>query len=156
MISQVPFTPFNMVCTNVPGPQFPLYLLGHKMLRWYPYVPVGGEMAVNCAILSYNGMVYFGFSGDVHAAPDLWRWEKFVKRSFVELRDAAGVTAPRKKTEREEAGTGEKAGVETDDASGDHGSYVHSTSGGSVLHPNQTEAPEPAAVTEKSSDAMSA
>jgi diacylglycerol O-acyltransferase / wax synthase len=100
MISQVPFTPFNMVCTSVPGPQFPLYLLGHKMLHWYPYVPVGGEMAVNCAILSYNGMVYFGFSGDVHAAPDLWRWEKFVKQSFVELRDAAGVIAPRKKSER--------------------------------------------------------
>jgi hypothetical protein len=57
-------------------------------------------MAVNCAILSYNGMVYFGFSGDVHAAPDLWRWEKFVKQNFVELRDAAGATAPRKKAER--------------------------------------------------------
>jgi hypothetical protein len=100
MISQVPFTPFNMVCTSVPGPQFPLYLLGHKMLQWYPYVPVGGEMAVNCAILSYNGMVYFGFSGDVHAAPDLWRWEKFVKQNFVELREAAGATAPRTKAER--------------------------------------------------------
>ena len=104
MISQVPFTPFNMVCTSVPGPQFPLYLLGHKMLHWYPYVPVGGEMAVNCAILSYNGMVYFGFSGDVHAAPDLWRWEKFVKQNFVELREAAGVTAPRKKSEPKKRG----------------------------------------------------
>ena len=97
MISQVPFTPFNMVCTSVPGPQFPLYLLGHKMLQWYPYVPIGGEMAVNCAILSYDGMVYFGFSGDVHAAPDLWRLEKFVKQSFVELRDATRPPAPRKK-----------------------------------------------------------
>ncbi len=77
MISRLPFTPFNMVVTNVPGPQHPLYLLGHKMLHWYPYVPIGGEMAVNCAILSYNGMVYFGFSGDVHAAPDLRRLEAF-------------------------------------------------------------------------------
>ena len=100
MISRVPFTPFNMVCTNVPGPQFPLYLLGHKMLRWYPYVPVGGELTVNCAILSYDGMVYFGFSGDVHAAPDLGRLEKLLKQNFVELRDAAGVPAPRKKVER--------------------------------------------------------
>jgi len=100
MISQVPFTPFNMVCTSVPGPQFPLYLLGHKMLNWYPYVPVGGELAVNCAILSYNGMVYFGFSGDVHAAPDLGRLEKLLKQSFVELREAAGVAAPRKNPER--------------------------------------------------------
>jgi diacylglycerol O-acyltransferase / wax synthase len=88
MMSQLPITPFNMVCTNVPGPQYPLYLLGHKMLRWYPYVPVGGEMAMNCAILSYYGTVYFGFSGDAHAVPDLRRLEEFLKASFVELRDA--------------------------------------------------------------------
>ena len=91
MISQLPITPFNMVCTNVPGPQFPLYVLGHKMVRWYPYVPIGGELALNCAILSYDGMIYFGFSGDVHAAPDLGRLEKFLKLSFAELRDAAGI-----------------------------------------------------------------
>ena len=97
LISQLPITPFNMVCTNVPGPQFPLYLLGHKMLHCYPYVPVGGEMAVNCAILSYNGTVYFGFSGDVHAAPDLKRMEKLLKESFTELRDAVGIRPPEKK-----------------------------------------------------------
>lgn len=96
VLSQLPITPFNLVCTNVPGPQYPLYLLGHKMLRWYPYVPIGGEMAVNCAILSYDGMMYFGFSGNVHAAPDLRRLEDFVKQSFAELREAAGIRAPRK------------------------------------------------------------
>jgi diacylglycerol O-acyltransferase / wax synthase len=97
LISQLPITPFNMVCTNVPGPQFPLYLLGHKMLQCYPYVPVGGEMAVNCAILSYDGMVYFGFSGDAHAAPDLKQMEKLLHASFTELRDAAGVKPPHAK-----------------------------------------------------------
>jgi len=86
--SQLPITPFNLVCTNVPGPQFPLYLLGHKMIDWYPYVPVGGEMAVNCAVLSYSGTVYFGFSGDVQAASDLRRVEKLLQASFRELRDA--------------------------------------------------------------------
>ncbi|MFZ0707836.1 MAG: wax ester/triacylglycerol synthase family O-acyltransferase [Candidatus Korobacteraceae bacterium] len=96
ILSQLPITPFNLVCTNVPGPQFPLYLLGHKMLRWYPYVPIGGEMAVNCAILSYDGMMYFGFSGNVHAAPDLRRLEVFVKESFAELREAAGIKTLRK------------------------------------------------------------
>ncbi len=90
--SQLPITPFNLVCTNVPGPQVPLYLLGHKMLQWYPYVPVGGEMAVNCAVLSYNGSVYFGFSGDAHAAPDLGRMESLLQASFAELRTAVGVT----------------------------------------------------------------
>jgi hypothetical protein len=93
----LPITPFNLVCTNVPGPQFPLYLLGHKMLHCYPYVPVGGEMAVNCAILSYNGTVYFGFSGDVHAAPDLRRLETLLMESFTELRDAVGIRPPQKK-----------------------------------------------------------
>lgn len=95
--SQLPITPFNLVCTNVPGPQVPLYLLGHKMLHCYPYVPVGGEMAVNCAILSYNGTAYFGFSGDTHAAPDLRRLEGLLQESFVELRDSVGIRSPQKK-----------------------------------------------------------
>jgi diacylglycerol O-acyltransferase len=103
ILSQLPITPFNLVCTNVPGPQYPLYLLGHKMVRWYPYVPVGGEMAVNCAILSYDGTVYFGFSGDVHAAPDLRRLESFLRLSFAELRRAARGRAPRKKRVRAKA-----------------------------------------------------
>lgn len=96
--SQLPVTPFNLVCTNVPGPEFPLYVLGHKMIEWYPYVPVGGEMAVNCAVLSYNGTVYFGFSGDVHAAPDLRRMEKLLQASFAELQNAVGLGRSQKKT----------------------------------------------------------
>ncbi|MGB7864856.1 MAG: wax ester/triacylglycerol synthase domain-containing protein, partial [Candidatus Sulfotelmatobacter sp.] len=100
IISRLPFTPFNMVCTNVPGPQYPLYLLGRKMVACYPYVPVGGEMALNCAILTYDGTAYFGFSGDVHAAPDLRRLEKLLTLSFAELRAAAGVRPQRKKEQR--------------------------------------------------------
>lgn len=100
MIGGVPFTPFNMVCTNVPGPQFPLYVLGHKMVHWYPYVPIGGELALNCAILSYNGMVYFGFSGDAHITPDMGRLEKLLKLNFTELRDAAGIEPPKKRSPR--------------------------------------------------------
>jgi diacylglycerol O-acyltransferase len=96
ILSRLPFTPFNMVCTNVPGPQYPLYLLGHKILHCYPYVPIGGEMALNCAILTYNGTAYFGFSGDVHAVPDLRRLETFLKLSFTELREATMGGPPRK------------------------------------------------------------
>ena len=57
-------------------------------------------MAVNCAILSYNGTVYFGFSGDVHAAPDLRRLEKLLMISFAELRDAVGIKPPQKNRAR--------------------------------------------------------
>lgn len=92
--SQLPLSICNTICTNVPGPQIPLYFVGHKMLRWYPYVPIGGEMGINVAILSYNGIAYFGFSGDTHAAPDLALMEKFVADSFEELKKAAGVNAP--------------------------------------------------------------
>jgi diacylglycerol O-acyltransferase len=149
MISRVPFTPFNMVCTSVPGPQFPLYLLGHKMLHWYPYVPIGGEMAVNCAILSYNGMVYFGFSGDVHAAPDLWRLEKLVKQSFAELRDATAVTAPRKKSEPKKRRRTRKQLLAK--PTRPRATTVHvSTPPPAVRTSSEsTEAPEPAAVRER-------
>ena len=102
ILNRLQFTPFNMVCTNVPGPQYPLYLLGHKMLHCYPYVPIGGEMALNCAILTYNGTAYFGFSGDVHAAPDLRRLETLLQLSFKELRDAAGVRPARKAKKKKE------------------------------------------------------
>jgi hypothetical protein len=72
------------------------------MVHWYPYVPVGGELAVNCAVLSYNGVVYFGFSGDAQVAPDLGRLEKFLKLSFKELHSAAVIkAAPKRRLKRE-------------------------------------------------------
>jgi diacylglycerol O-acyltransferase len=83
--SQLPLSLCNIIVTNVPGPQSALYLLGHKMVSWYPYVPIGGEMGVNCAILSYNGTAYFGFTCDVGAVPDPENLEKFVSASFAEL-----------------------------------------------------------------------
>ncbi len=93
VINRLPFTPFNMVCTNVPGPQYPLYLLGRKMLHCYPYVPVGGEMTLNCAILTYDGVAYFGFSCDSQAVPDIERLESLLKSSYTQLHKAAGLRA---------------------------------------------------------------
>jgi hypothetical protein len=59
-------------------------------------------MALNCAILTYDGMAYFGFSGCAHAVPDLRRLETFLKLSFTELREAAGVRpAPKVKKANE-------------------------------------------------------
>lgn len=90
IVSQVPLGLCNLIFTNVPGPAAPLYLLGHKMLRCYPYVPIGGDMGVNCAVLTYNGTAYFGFTGDIHAVPDLGRFEKFLANSFKQLQRAVG------------------------------------------------------------------
>jgi len=129
IISRLPFTPFNMVCTNVPGPQQPLYLLGHKMLHCYPYVPVGGEMALNCAILTYNGTAYFGFSGCSHAAPDLRRLETFLQSSFTELREAAGVKPPpneeKKKKKVKRAYAKDKAKIKSTPAAAPPAESVH-------------------------------
>jgi len=98
--SQLPLSLCNIICTNVPGPQTPVYMLGHKMIAWYPYVPIGGEMGVNCAILSYNGNAYFGFSCDVGAVPDPENLEKFVKQSFAELYASSNRQKSAPKSER--------------------------------------------------------
>lgn len=93
VLTQLPLSLANMICTNVPGPQVPLYMLGHKLLRCYPYVPIGGEMGVNVAILSYNGVAYVGFGGDVTAVPDIERLEEMLRESFAELCKAAASAA---------------------------------------------------------------
>ncbi|HVA06109.1 MAG TPA: wax ester/triacylglycerol synthase family O-acyltransferase [Acidimicrobiales bacterium] len=61
----------NTVTTNVPGPQFPLYAAGRKMIRAFPYVPLGGQIRIGIAIFSYDGEVNFGVTGDYDTTPDL-------------------------------------------------------------------------------------
>ena len=61
----------DVVVTNVPGPPVPLYLLGGELLEVYPFVPLAGGTSLGVAILSYNGNVHFGFSGDRDLLPDL-------------------------------------------------------------------------------------
>ncbi len=100
----LPVPPFNMVCTNVPGPQVPLYALGRKMLTYYPYVPIANQMGVGCAIQSYNQTLYVGLTADAQAAPDVGRLKQFVDEAFHELCQAAGVkTRPRKDCEAQAA-----------------------------------------------------
>jgi diacylglycerol O-acyltransferase len=61
----------NTGTTNVPGPQFPLYAAGRRMLKSYPYVPLFGQVRIAVAIFSYDGQVNFGVTGDYDSAPDL-------------------------------------------------------------------------------------
>jgi len=84
---------FHMVCTNVPGPQFPLYAAGKKMLCCYPYVPTGMDVGVSVAVESYDGKLYFGLTTDAQAAPDAERMKEFMDASWLELRKAAKVAA---------------------------------------------------------------
>ncbi len=59
------------VTTNVPGPQFPLYCLGREMLEHRPYVPISHGLRVGTAVLSYNGWLCFGVTGDAETTPDI-------------------------------------------------------------------------------------
>jgi diacylglycerol O-acyltransferase len=100
LISQLPLSLCNLICTNVPGPQVPLYFLGHRLLSCHPYVPIGGEMGMNCAVLTYDGTAFFGFTGDAHAIPDLRVLDKLLSTSFAELLKAVGVPRPRPSRKR--------------------------------------------------------
>ncbi len=62
---------FNLVVTNVPGPQFPLYVLGRKMESIFPMVPLARRQALCVGIMSYNGQVNFGLIGDYDAMADI-------------------------------------------------------------------------------------
>jgi WS/DGAT/MGAT family acyltransferase len=62
---------FNLIVTNVPGPQFPLYVLGREMLRVMPVAFLPENHALAIAIMSYNGQLNFGLLGDFDALPDI-------------------------------------------------------------------------------------
>ena len=61
----------NTVTTNVPGPQHAIYLAGQRMLEYFPFVPLGGHVRIGVAIVSYDGALNFGVTGDYETAPDL-------------------------------------------------------------------------------------
>jgi hypothetical protein len=82
---------FNLVVTNVPGPQFPLYLLGCELREIYPMVPLAKVQALGVAIMSYNGRMNFGLVGDWDAMADLDELARDFDASLQELADAAGV-----------------------------------------------------------------
>ncbi len=62
---------FNLLVTNVPGPQFPLYVLGREMLEAYPVAFLPQHHGLAIAIMSYNGQMNFGLLGDFDALPDI-------------------------------------------------------------------------------------
>jgi diacylglycerol O-acyltransferase / wax synthase len=62
---------FNVVVTNVPGPQFPLYAAGAQMLDMFPVVPLAKGQAMSIGLTSYNGGVFYGLNADRDAMPDI-------------------------------------------------------------------------------------
>lgn len=81
--------PYNMIVTNVPGPQFPLFLLGSRMLAGYPTVPLFEYQGLGVAIFSYDGQLFFGLNADWDTVPDLGDFSADLQRAFAELLRAA-------------------------------------------------------------------
>jgi len=84
---------FNVVISNVPGPQLPLYLGDARMLSTYPVVPLARGQAVSIGLTSYDGGVYFGLNGDRDAMPDLDLLGQCLVDSLadlVQIRDSRG------------------------------------------------------------------
>jgi WS/DGAT/MGAT family acyltransferase len=83
--------PYNMMVTNVPGPQQDLYLLGAKLLAIYSQVPIADSTALGVALVSYAGRLCWGFNADFESVPDLELFADAIEASFAEIAEAAGV-----------------------------------------------------------------
>ncbi len=95
---------FNMVCTNVPGPGVPLYMLGSKMIDGFPLVPLFKSQGIGIALMSYAGNLNWGFCADREVLPDLHDFMLCIRQSFDELVSAVGLDG-----EQAEASTVAKA-----------------------------------------------
>lgn len=98
---------FNTLCTNVPGPQIPLYMVGQKVESMIPFAPIAYNIGVGCAILSYNQKLNVALTADLQSCQDVDIIKEFIIESFDELREAAGVAKieevvikPRKRTRK--------------------------------------------------------
>ena len=103
----------NSFVTNVPGPQFPMYLDGSRVLEVFPYAPAAGNMAIGTSVLSYDGQLVFGIASDWDAVPDAKMLANGIEDTLAELeaipekREADGAateadaTATRTETEKD-------------------------------------------------------
>jgi len=96
---------FNMVVTNVPGPQFPLYLMGRELQAVYPMVPLAKKQCVCFGIMSYNGQVNFGLIGDYDAMAEIDSLAHDLSQAIAELQ----TLAPPQSKSRKRAPTSSRA-----------------------------------------------
>jgi WS/DGAT/MGAT family acyltransferase len=85
---------FNLIVTNVPGPQFPIYVRGREMQSIFPVAFLPEDHALAIAIMSYNGGMNFGLLGDYDALPDIQDIADGIEAALAELVDAARAVVP--------------------------------------------------------------
>ncbi|HJS71224.1 MAG TPA: wax ester/triacylglycerol synthase family O-acyltransferase [Acidimicrobiia bacterium] len=84
--------PFNMTVTNIPGPQFPMYLLEAQMIANYPMVPLWAQHGIGVALFSYNGSLLWGVQADYDTLPDSDDFVAALHKSLQELRGLTPAT----------------------------------------------------------------
>ncbi|MCW2644587.1 MAG: Acyltransferase [Pseudonocardiales bacterium] len=89
---RVPQRTLTTVATNVPGPRQPLYVLGHRMLAIYPYVPIADQLRIGVAVTSYDGRLFFGVTCDRDSVPDVDVLTAAIEDGLAELLKAAVTT----------------------------------------------------------------
>jgi WS/DGAT/MGAT family acyltransferase len=106
---------FNLVITNVPGPQYPLFADGAQLREMFPIVPLAGGQAVSIGLTSYDGSVFYGLNGDRDAMGDVDILATLIEESLAELVAAvrATATAPGRARSRTPARTPERAQPKT-------------------------------------------
>ncbi len=82
---------FNLVVTNIPGPQIPLYLMGRQLVDPFPMVPLANNQGLGVAIMSYDGHMNFGLVGDYDVLYDIDELAGDLYAALAELAGAAGV-----------------------------------------------------------------
>ncbi|HEX6752404.1 MAG TPA: wax ester/triacylglycerol synthase family O-acyltransferase [Solirubrobacterales bacterium] len=97
---------FNLVVTNVPGPQFPLFVLGREMESIFPLVPLARRQALCVGIMSYNGQVDFGLVGDYDSMADLDSFGLDLEGAIAELTGAPATDGPAQRASRAETRNG--------------------------------------------------
>jgi WS/DGAT/MGAT family acyltransferase len=100
---------FNLVVTNVPGPQFPLYVLGRRLQVLYPVVPLARRQALGIAVMSYDGHLGFGLLADYDALPNLEGLARDLRWAITSLVRAAGISSRRSKSGNARSSDGSQA-----------------------------------------------
>ena len=95
---------FNLVVTNVPGPQFPLYAAGARMLESYPVQPLLRDHALAIGVTSYDGAVHYGITADRDAIPDVEVVGQCIREALTELVETASDSHLRAPRGRSQAG----------------------------------------------------
>ena len=89
----IPQRGIQTVTTNVPGPQFPLYVAGRRMVYSYPYVPIAGTVRIGIAIFSYCGRLFYGITGDYDSVADIDVLRDGIEDGMRELLQMAAVAS---------------------------------------------------------------